>query len=436
MTELQTLLSALLGFAFYYPLVMAGVWIAGALIFYFHWERWSPLPDDPPHLENAPPVSILVPCRNEADQVRETIEWLLKQKYPDFEIIAVDDASTDGTGEILDELARQHPRVRVLHFEVNQGKAMGLRMAAMASRNEYLVCVDADVLLDPNATSWLVHHLHTGNRVGAVTGNPRVRNRSTLLGRIQVGEFSAIVGLIKRAQRVYGRVFTITGAVSAYRKTALHRSGYWSVDTVTEDLDISWRLQQDRWDIRYEPNALCWLLMPETFRGLWRQRLRWAQGGVEALLHHTDTLLTWKNRRMWGVYLEYVASMCWANTMGVLGIIWIVQFFTNGPATDHLVDLLPAWAGVVLGCICLVQFLISLMIESRYERGLFWHVFWIIWYPAAYWMLAMATAVVALPKTLFSRRGSRGLWVSPDRGVRPVDPWQPPPNARRARPGG
>ena len=64
-----------------------------------------------------------------------------------------------------------------------------------------------------------------------------------LLGKLQVGEFSSIIGLIKRAQRVYGRMFTISGVIAGFRKSALHDVGYWSTDMVTEDIDISWRLQ-------------------------------------------------------------------------------------------------------------------------------------------------------------------------------------------------
>src|SRR5690606_1756376 len=109
-------------------------------------------------------------------------------------------------------------------------------------------------------------------RVGAVTGNPRIRTRSTLLGRIQVGEFSSIIGLIKRAQRTYGKVFTVSGVMACFRRSALHDVGYWDPHALTEDIDVSWRLEIRHWDVRFEPNALCWILMPETLQGLWRQR--------------------------------------------------------------------------------------------------------------------------------------------------------------------
>ncbi|WP_369521821.1 glycosyltransferase family 2 protein, partial [Escherichia coli] len=167
---------------------------------------------------------------------------------------------------------------------------------ALAARSEYLVCIDGDAMLEEHALHWMVWHLVSGNRVGAVTGNPRIRNRSTLLGRLQVAEFSSIIGMIKRAQRVYGRIFTISGVIAGFRRTALHQVGWWSDDMVTEDIDISWRLQRAHWDIRYEPNALCFILMPETLKGLWRQRLRWAQGGVEVMLRHARSLLHWKER--------------------------------------------------------------------------------------------------------------------------------------------
>jgi biofilm PGA synthesis N-glycosyltransferase PgaC len=145
---------------------------------------------------------------------------------------------------------------------------MGLRMAALAANSDFLICIDGDALLDRYATRWLMWHLVTGPRVGAVTGNPRIRNRSTLLGRLQVGEFSSIIGLIKRAQRIYGRIFTVSGVIAGFpRIAALHGVGYWNTDMVTEDIDVSWRLQMDFWDIRYEPNALCWILMPETLCG-------------------------------------------------------------------------------------------------------------------------------------------------------------------------
>jgi biofilm PGA synthesis N-glycosyltransferase PgaC len=414
-----TIVGWLFEFTFYYPLIMSYVWICGAVYYFFYRERHDRRPfDDPPPLRATPPVTFVVPCHNEGANAAETIGSLLAQDYPEFEVIAIDDASTDDTAAVLDGVARTDARVRVIHFRSNQGKAMGLRMAALAARHEYLVCLDGDALLEPHATRWLMRHFVDNDRVAAVTGNPRIRNRTTLLGKIQVGEFSSIIGLIKRAQRIYGRLFTVSGVVAAFRKSALHAVGYWNVDMVTEDIDVSWRLQLGHWDIRYEPNALCWILMPETLKGLWRQRVRWAQGGVEVFRRYWHTLLHWRSRRMWLVGVEFLVSMLWAYSMLFVFASWVVGRIVPLPAPFDAITLLPDWTGVMLGATCLVQFAISLAIDSRYEPQFGKYYYWMIWYPMIYWTLHTAATVVALPKALLKKRGARAIWVSPDRGVR------------------
>jgi biofilm PGA synthesis N-glycosyltransferase PgaC len=407
-------------FAFYYPLFMSYVWATGAIYYFFYREKSDHRrPDNPPPLPENPPVSFLVPCHNEGENAEETIRSLLDQDYPELEVIAIDDASTDDTGERLQRLAKAESRLRVIHFPVNQGKAMGLRMAALAARHEFLICLDGDALLDKHATRWMMRHFVSGPRVGAVTGNPRVRNRTTLLGKIQVGEFSSIIGLIKRAQRIYGRIFTVSGVVAAFRKAALHQVGYWNTDMVTEDIDVSWRLQLRHWDIRYEPNALCWILMPETYQGLWKQRLRWAQGGVEVFFRYWRGLCQWKSRRMWIVGLELIVSTIWAYTIAVISLLWVIGLITPLEPPYVVSSILPGWAGVDLGGRRIIKKGVSLAIYSRYEPALSRYYYWMIWYPTLYWMIHSAATIVAVPKTLLKRRGERAIWESPDRGVRP-----------------
>lgn len=407
-------------FVFYYPLFMAYVWMIGAGVYYFRWERRYNIPEDLPTLDSYPPVSILVPCHNEADNVRETIEFLLKQKYPDFEIIAIDDGSKDRTLEILHELAAVHPQLRVIQLASNQGKAMGLRTAALLAKNEILVCIDGDALLGLEAVAWMVRHFLENPGVGAVTGNPRIRNRSTLLGRVQVGEFSAIVGTIKRAQRAYGRVFTVSGVIAAFRKSALHQVGYWSNDMITEDIDISWKLQLAGWSIRFEPNALCWVLMPETLKGLWKQRVRWAQGGAEVLFRYGGAMLKRTSLGMWPLYLECMISISWSFLVLAALLYLPFDWFTESPR-EQLADLAPGWTSMLLSITCLIQFAVSLTIDSHYERrtgGMARYYYWMIWYPIVYWMINVGTTVSGFVKAARKKRGQRAVWVTHDRGLR------------------
>jgi len=417
---------ALLGFLFFYPLFMSGVWMAGGLLFWWHWERhwqWGSDPSDKgkqrdvPELPGNPLVAILIPCHNEAAHCADTVGAALAQHYEHIEVIAINDGSTDGTAAILNRLAAQHEKLRVVHLATNQGKAMALRAGVLAARSEYLVCIDGDALLDADAVSFLVEPMLSKPHVGAVTGNPRVRTRSTLIGRVQVGEFSSIIGLIKRTQRIYGQVFTVSGVVAAFRRTALARVGYWSADMMTEDIDISWKLQRDLWTIFYEPRALCWILMPETLRGLWRQRLRWALGGAEVFLKNLPTIWYWRHHRMWPLALEFTLSVAWAFAIGVSILLWVVQHVVPLPDWLHVATLIPpGFTGMLLALSCLAQFGISVLIERRYEPKLMAALYWVIWYPLVYWMLSLATTLYSFV-TVVLRQRRRARWVSPDRGI-------------------
>lgn len=409
-----------LEFVFLYPLFMSGVWVAGGVYFWINWERhWTWGADvAPPELSGMPLVSILVPCYNEQDNAFETLGAALAQRYPNIEVIAINDGSRDNTGAVLDAMAKADPRLRVVHLAANQGKAIGLQVGAVAARSEYLVCIDGDALLDRDAAAYLVAPLIDHPRVGAVTGNPRIRTRSTLVGRMQVGEFSSIVGLIKRTQRVYGQVFTVSGVVAAFRKRALDDVGYWSDDMITEDIDISWKLQKQHWSIFFEPRALCWILMPETLRGLWKQRLRWAQGGAEVFLKSLHDMWHWRNRRMWVLMLEFCLSTGWAFMFALSVLLYLVGLFVDMPPAIRVRTLLPpGFTGMVLTLACLIQFFVSVLIDSRYEPSMRRTLYWIIWYPAVFWMLALLTTLVSFPKVMFRKRRERARWVSPDRGI-------------------
>ena len=286
----------ILDFVFFWPLFMSVLWVTGGLYFWFQLERhWSwDKETPPPSLAGEPLISILIPCFNEERNARETISAALDQRYKNIEVIAINDGSSDNTADVLQQLAQEQPRLRVINLAENQGKAVALEAGAAAARGDLLVCIDGDALLDRDTAVYLVAPLIQYPHVGAVTGNPRIRTRSSLIGRIQVGEFSSIIGLIKRTQRIYGRVFTVSGVIAAFRRQALADVGYWSPDMITEDIDISWKLQLRHWDIFFEPRALCWILMPETLKGLWKQRLRWAQGGAEVFLVNLRKVVRWE----------------------------------------------------------------------------------------------------------------------------------------------
>lgn len=401
-----------------YPLALALLWCGLALAWSWRWEwpeRWC---RQPPEGDQGPPVSVLIPCFNEGPNLQETLRAALELRWSDWEVIAINDGSSDDTGAQLEAMAALQPRLRVVHLARNQGKALALQAGALLARHELLLCIDGDALLDPHAAAWMVRHFLRDPRLGAVTGNPRIRNRTTLLGRLQVGEFSMIVGLIKRAQSQLGGLFCVSGVIGCFRRTALHELGYWNPSRLTEDIDITWRLQRAGWRVRYEPHALVWILMPETLRGLWRQRRRWADGGLEVLAANLDLLV---QRRQWSLLpllLEPLASLLWANLLALLLLLAPVLPLLQGHPGSGAAALLPHGCTAWLLLACALQFAVSFWLDRPYDLGLRRIGFWMIWYPAAYWLLSFAATVLACWRWPLRSRAGRARWISPDRGVR------------------
>lgn len=404
-------LSFLSQFVFYYPFIMSLFWMAGALIFYIYREQ-----DDPVNFNEIewPMVSFLIPCYNEESTIEETIHHLSELPYPKKEIIAVNDGSTDQTAKVLRNLADHYKELRVIDCSENCGKANSLQIACHAARAEYLICVDADALLDSDSAYYLIYHfIHNGERVGAVTGNPRVRNRNSLLAKLQIVEYASIIGSIKRTQRIIGKVMTVSGVVVAFRKKALVDVGLWDRDMITEDIAVSWKLQRHFWDIRYEPRALCWMLVPETLRGIWKQRVRWAQGGTEVLLRHWNVFLSWKQRRIWPIYIEQSFSVIWSFSWLLLMTFKQVTAITW---QQHVIWF--ALSSFILVGMSFVQLFSSVFIDSKNDPVRKF-LLWSPWYPICYWIIGTLVVIAAFPRAIKTRvKGGYAVWSSPDRGIK------------------
>lgn len=397
-------------FVFWYPAIMSMAWIVGGIMFYISNERRKPLP-----LNKTPMVSILVPCYNEAETIENTVRELSKIQYPNYEIIVINDGSSDNTEEVAYGLLETYEKMRFINLKENNGKANALYLGLIAANGEILVGVDSDSYLMPDALDYFVPHFtnpYNGERVGAVTGNPRVRNRNTLLAKLQLCEYASIISLIKRTQRIWGKVMTVSGVVVAFRKRALLDCELWDRDMITEDIGVTWKLEKKFWDVRYEPNALCMMLVPETVKGLQAQRRRWTQGGMEILRRHFDIFRSWKTRRMVAVYLEQITTIAWAICWLILTIILVVAWIRTGEWLSRPY----IWKSLFLSVVCIIQFTVAMILDSRYDKHLFRNAVTAIWYPFLYWYINAIIVIASLP-SLFRKRKTTAKWESPDRGL-------------------
>lgn len=402
-------------FVFMYPAGMAVYWFMAGACYYLFKEgklnepisRYMPKHD-------VPMISLMVPCYNEGDNLDESIPHLLQLRYPNYELIFINDGSKDNTGEIIDRWAAKEKKITALHQE-NQGKASALNHGLTIAKGKYVACIDGDAVLDYYALDYMVQALEKDPKYVATTGNPRVRNRSTILGRLQVSEFSSIIGLIKRAQGLMGTIFTVSGVCCLFRKDVMEEIGGWSTNMITEDIDISWKIQIAGYNIMYEPRALCWVLMPESMKGLYKQRLRWAQGGAETIIKYFPKIWHWKNRRLWPMYIEYFVTAIWAVLWVLFALFTLGQKFIFGIDIENM-GLFETNISIMFFTFFL-QCILSLYIDSRYERDLLRYGLSCIWYPYIYWLLNTVTLLVGIPKAIFRNKSKFAVWTSPDRGV-------------------
>ena len=391
-----------------YPVLSALVWVTTGIQFYLRRERGNESIEPPPTLEHYPMVSVLIPAFCEEKLIAETLRTATAIDYPNYEVVVVDDASIDRTRDVIQPFV-ESGKVRLVAKEMNEGKAMAMNDALPCLRGEIVLVMDADASPDPQILRWIVPHFESA-RVAGVTGNPRVANRITFLSQLQLVEFTSIVSLLRRAQRIWGRILTMSGVVGAFRVSALLDVGRYSAEMATEDIDMTWKLQRAAYDVRYEPRALVWMRVPPTLASLVRQRQRWALGLAQVIRRHAGVLVSWRSRRMWPMFYEALLSILWAYDFVVLTTLWIASYAVGVPPVGA--SPIPNWWGMVIGTLCLTQLLTGVVLDSRYDRTVLRHYPVAVAYPIIYWMLMALNTVLATPAGLFrrARRGDVTLW--------------------------
>jgi poly-beta-1,6 N-acetyl-D-glucosamine synthase len=250
--------------------------------------RWRERRRGPPDAAPAASVSVLIAAYNEAPVIARTIRAVLASREPPLEVIVVDDGSWDATGEVVEELAETERCVRLLRQQ-NAGKATALNRGITAARGELLVCLDADTLFSPETLGRLVAHFSDA-RVGAVAGNVKVGNRINVWTRWQALEYITSQNLDRRAYALLDAITVVPGAVGAWRRSAVVGVGGFQVDTLAEDMDLTWRLRRAGWRIANETSAHGFTEAPDSLETLYRQRFRWSFGTLQCLWKHRAAL--------------------------------------------------------------------------------------------------------------------------------------------------
>lgn len=332
----------------------------------------SDLPNDLGNL--MPPVSILVPAYNEELTIVSTVKSLLQQEYPQFEILVINDGSTDNTLDVLRKgldlvafpeayrvrlptrpiklvyRSLRFPNVRVIDKE-NGGKADSLNAGINCSRYPFFCNVDADTVLCRDSISRVMTSFTEDSRVVVSGGTVRIANGCKVTEGVltEVGLPGNLLALFQAVEYLraflYARVgwsalnglLVVSGAFGVFRKDVAVRVGGYRTDTLGEDMEIIVRIhrfaRKEYADYRvvFVPDPVCWTEVPESLATLGRQRMRWHQGLAESLFKNAGLPFSFNGGVVGWVAYPFALVFDWLGPfIEVTGYILMTLFFAMG----------------------------------------------------------------------------------------------------------
>jgi cellulose synthase/poly-beta-1,6-N-acetylglucosamine synthase-like glycosyltransferase len=301
-----------------------------------------------------PLVTVAIPAWNEASNIQETMQSALALDYPHdrLELIVVNDGSSDQTEALARHTAEEHGTrpIRVLS-QPNRGKAAALNTALRSAKGEFFVCMDADSLIREDALRRMIPHF-TDPSVAAVLPLMKVLEPRNLLQKIQWCEY-LVSAFYKRLMAALDCVSVVPGPFGFYRAQVLVALGGFDEKNITEDIELTLRLQHHHYKIAQVFDTEVRTAAPATWRHFRRQRNRWYKGNF---------LNAWRYRRMafnvaygdfgfiqmprliielgislvWSWALIYV--FLWKPLTTQLTILWLTDFDVRGLLVDWFSD--------------------------------------------------------------------------------------------------
>ncbi|NLK00332.1 MAG: glycosyltransferase family 2 protein [Clostridia bacterium] len=327
-------------------LIIAGIgYIPGYINFFMVTSLL--LDRQPPYKITDPkdPITIIIACRNEEDQIADTLSYVESQDYRGrLDIIVVDNASSDKTTSAAREAGKNLGLNLQLIWEGEPGKYNALNKALGYVTTEYVITLDADTLLHREAVRRIVSRFKSSpDDVCAVAGAVLVRNsRESFMAKLQEWDYFLGIASIKRLQGLYQGTLVAQGAYSIYKTNALKQVGGWP-DAIGEDIVLTWNFLKRNMRVYFEPLAVAFTEAPATLKQFIRQRNRWARGMIEAL----KITKPWHQpikyvRYLTGInlvmpYLDVVYTFCWIP--GLILALFFGKFWVVGPMTLFVLPL-------------------------------------------------------------------------------------------------
>lgn len=238
-----------------------------------------------------PIVTVMVPAHNESIVLKKTMEALIKFDYPKdrYEIIVVNDNSTDDSAQVLKTIQHNNPSAKIIVINTDRvvggkGKSNALNIALSVASGTVIAIYDADNTPEKQALKILVENLMSDDKLGAVIGKFRTRNKyASLLTRFVNIETLAYQCMNQAGRYFFFKLCTIPGTNYVIRRELIDQMGGWDVNALAEDTEISFRLYRMGYYIKFIPQAVTWEQEPQKLKQWFKQRTRWVKGNLYVL---------------------------------------------------------------------------------------------------------------------------------------------------------
>src|SRR3989338_8063928 len=268
-------------------------------------------------------ISIIIPCHNEERSVRATVASCLNQSRKPDEILIINDGSTDRTSQILATFGRQ---VRVVTIHVATGnKSHAQEYGLKFISGDVFITTDGDTILDKDFVKYVEEDFQN-ERVTAVAGYVRSLPYNWLTA-CRAFEYAVGQNLHKLAQHYLNFLFVIPGAAGAFRTKDFFEYIPFEHDTLTEDLDFTYRLHQKGLIVYYDRRIVVFTQDPVTLRSYINQMRRWYGGGWQCLIKHYSLALR-RPKVALELSLMYMEGIAFSLLLFLLPIFSIRFFFT------------------------------------------------------------------------------------------------------------
>ena len=272
-----------------YPFLFLSMYFQVLLLISFFENKRRIKREEDHEVKVYPTATVAVPCWNEERTLAATLDSLLSLEYPKdkLSIVVVDDGSTDNTLAIARAYEQSHKDQITVLTKENGGKHTAVNMALERSNSELFGCLDADSFVTPTTLSVIVSYFDADPKVMAVTPCIHIRKPKTLIQRMQAIEY--LMGVFLR--KAYGSLDAIQvtpGPFSFFRREIFATIGNYHKAHNTEDFEITLRMHRAHMKIVNSHKALVYTVGPETAKGFFYQRLRWARGFLENSLDYKE----------------------------------------------------------------------------------------------------------------------------------------------------